>query len=260
MTNTTTKSANPNPDANTSFATPNHTPQLEAFKQVVEQRRSVRVFKDTPISDAVLDECLRLAILAPNSSNLQPWEFYIIESADKRAQASKICMNQNAAKTANKLVAVVARTDTWADNAKQIIKEYPTKPLPSAVTDYYGKLIPLTFTRGPANVFAIPKRVGITAHRKLKGPIKTPMYSYKQVKNWATNNSFLAAQNFMLAMRAHGFDTCAMGGFDEPAMKKLLGLGEHQHIAMMIGCGERDDSGIYGEQYRFDFKQSVFRV
>lgn len=240
------------------LATPTNTPQLEAFKQVMEQRRSVRRFTDTPIPDEVMDECLRLAMLAPNSSNLQPWEFYVIESADKRQQANKICMSQNSVKTANKLVAIVARTDNWADNAKQILAEYPTQPIPKYVKDYYGKLIPIAFTKG--KLVSMAKRGAITAHRKFKGPIKTPIYNDHQLKNWATNQACLASENFMLAMRAYGFDTCAIGGFDEPAMKRLLGLGDAQHVVMMIACGERAEKGIYVEQYRFDKSKTIFKV
>lgn len=43
-------------------------------------------------------------------------------------------------------------------------------------------------------------------------------------------------------------------------MKKLLGLNEHQHIAMMLGAGERSEKGIYGEQFRFDERRFVHRV
>lgn len=48
---------------------------VEQFKKVVESRRSVRKFTDKPIPEDVLDACLDLALLAPNSSNLQPWTF-----------------------------------------------------------------------------------------------------------------------------------------------------------------------------------------
>jgi hypothetical protein len=43
---------------------------IENFKKVVQSRRSVRKFTQTPIPSDVLDECLDLALLAPNSSNL----------------------------------------------------------------------------------------------------------------------------------------------------------------------------------------------
>ncbi|TXD98283.1 nitroreductase family protein [Psychrobacter frigidicola] len=236
------------------------TPQLQAFCQVVESRRSVRRFTDTPISDEVLTECLRLAMLAPNSSNLQPWEFYVIDSRDARKTAVKNCMNQNAAKTAARLIAVVARTDNWHNHAKQILREYPEMPVPKKVKAYYNKVVTMDFIRGPVNVVSAAKWGVTQVVRKVKGPIKSPYYTFNDVKNWATNNTALAAGNLMLALRAHGFDSCAMGGFDEPAMKRLLKLGNDHHIVMMIGAGERADNGIYNEQFRFAQDQFVHYI
>ena len=242
------------------IATPTHTPQLQAFRQVVESRRSVRRFTNTSIPDAVLHDCLRLAMLAPNSSNLQPWEFYVIDSADKRKHAVKNCMNQNAAKTAARLIAVVARTDNWHEHAQQILREYPATPVPKKVKGYYAKLVPMDFLRGPMNVLSVAKWGATQAIRQVKGPIKSPYYTFDNVKNWATNNTALAAENLMLALRAHGFDSCPMGGFDEPAMKRLLNLGKDHHIVMMIGAGERADNGIYETQFRFNQAQFVHHV
>ena len=250
-------------DANvndTDFATPNYTPQLQAFQQVVESRRSVRRFTDTPIPDAVLNDCLRLAMLAPNSSNLQPWEFYVIDSVDKRKQAIKNCMNQNGAKTAARLIAVVARTDTWHEHAQQVLREYPTNPVPKKVKDYYTKVVTMDFLRGPVNALSVAKWSATQVIRRAKGPIKSPYYTFDDVKNWATNNTALGAENLMLALRAHGFDSCPMGGFDEPAMKRLLNLSDDHHVVMMIGAGERADNGIYHEQFRFNQEQFVYYV
>lgn len=242
------------------IATPNHTPQLQAFQQVVESRRSVRRFTDTAIPDAVLADCLRLAMLAPNSSNLQPWEFYVIDSADKRKRAVKNCMNQNGAKTAARLIAVVARTDNWHNHAQQVLREYPAQPVPKKVKDYYTKVVTMDFLRGPVNALSVAKWSATQVVRKVKGPIKSPYYTFDDVKNWATNNTALAAENLMLALRAHGFDSCPMGGFDEPAMKQLLDLNNDHHVVMMIGAGERADNGIYHEQFRFDQGQFVHYV
>ena len=233
---------------------------LDSFRAVVESRRSVRRFTDTPIPDDVLSECLRLAMLAPNSSNLQPWEFFVIDSPDARAKAVDNCMRQNAAKTAARLIAIVARTDNWHEHAKQVLREYPLSPVPKKVKDYYGRLIPLEFARGPVNVLSLAKWGVTQTHRQLKGPIKSPYYTLEDIKQWATNNTALAAENLILALRAHGFDSCAMGGFDEPAMKDLLNLGEHQHIVMMLAAGERADKGIYHPQFRFAQEQFVHYI
>ena len=247
-------------DLKDNIATPTHTPQLQAFREVVESRRSVRRFTDTKIPDEVLADCLRLAMLAPNSSNLQPWEFYVIDNVDNRKRAVKNCMNQNAAKTAARLIAIVARTDVWQEHAQQILREYPDTPVPKKVKDYYNKVVALDFLRGPANVVSAAKWSATQVFRRVKGPIKSPYYTFEDTKNWATNNTALAAENLMLALRAHGFDSCPMGGFDEPAMKRLLNLSNDQHIIMMIGAGERADNGVYNTQFRFDQEQFVHYV
>jgi len=128
------------------------------------------------------------------------------------------------------------------------------------VRDYYEKIVPLDFLRGPAGVISVAKWALTQAARQVKGPVKSPYYTFEDVKNWATNNAALAAENLILALRAHGFDSCAMGGFDEPALKKLLKLSDHHHVVMMIGAGERADNGIYHSQFRFDYDQFVKRV
>lgn len=233
---------------------------LKAFTEIVESRRSVRRFTDTSIPDDVMRECFRLAMLAPNSSNLQPWEFYVIETPNKRKQANKICMNQNAARTADKLIAIIARTDTWRDHAKKNITEFPDGSAPKKVRDYYKKIVPLDFIRGPAGVVSVAKWGATKAIRQFKGPVKTPCYTYFDIKNWAMYNTALAAENLILAIRAHGFDTCAMGGFDEPALKELLNLNDNQHVVMMIAAGERAEKGIYHSQFRFEYDRFVKEV
>ena len=62
---------------------------VENFKKVITSRRSVRKFTDKAIPAKVLDDCLDLALLAPNSSNLQPWTFYVVQSAAKKSNWSK---------------------------------------------------------------------------------------------------------------------------------------------------------------------------
>ncbi|MFW2176869.1 MULTISPECIES: nitroreductase family protein [unclassified Moraxella] len=235
-------------------------PKQVSFHDVVTSRRAVRRFTDTPIPDNVLNACLDMAMLAPSSSNLQPWQFFVIDSKEKRQKANQYCMNQNACRTANRLIVVVARTDTWQQNAKDNINHYPVKPVPKAVKDYYGKLIPVTMTRGAMNVFAPAKWALTQAVRQVKGAMVEPIYNAEDLKNWALVSTSLACQNLMLAFRAYGFDSCPMGGFDEPQMKKLLGLNEHQHICMVIGAGERDERGIYSEQYRFERERFIKTV
>jgi len=71
----------------------------------------------------------------------------------------------------------------------------------------------------------------------------------------AHKSAALAAQNFMLAMVEIGYDTCPMEGSDTLRVKKLLKLPRGAEINMVIGCGVRDEKGIYGPRFRVPFEE-----
>ncbi len=51
------------------------------FDQIVNQRRSIRLFDtEHPYDKSIVQRSLERAILSPNSSNMQLWEFYRIIS------------------------------------------------------------------------------------------------------------------------------------------------------------------------------------
>ena len=54
------------------------------------------------------------------------------------------------------------------------------------------------------------------------------------MKIWAHKTTALACENFMLAMRAAGYDTCPMEGMDSKRVKKILGLKQKEYITMVI--------------------------
>jgi nitroreductase len=47
----------------------------KTVSDAIEYRRSVRVFSDQDLDSEIVKKCLHNASLAPNSSNLQLWEF-----------------------------------------------------------------------------------------------------------------------------------------------------------------------------------------
>lgn len=60
----------------------------DQFQKTLEDlliwRRDVRRFRPDPISDADVEELLRLTALSPSVGNAQPWRFVLVESQDKR--------------------------------------------------------------------------------------------------------------------------------------------------------------------------------
>ena len=49
-------------------------------------RRSVRKFKNEPVSDQMLEKLLRAAMRAPSAGNEQPWEFVVIRDREQLDQ------------------------------------------------------------------------------------------------------------------------------------------------------------------------------
>ena len=230
---------------------------LDSFRKVVQSRRSVRKFTDTPLPKAVLDDCLDLAMLAPCSSGLQPWEFYVVKSADKKARLVKACMSQLAARTAQELIVCVARTDRIHDFSRRMLREWPMPDIPT-VRRYY-QLIPFVYEPGPLNSFATLKKAAL-AIGGILGPVPRGPFTAAEVRLWAAKSTALACENLVLALRAHGFDSCMMEGFDELRVKKLLGLGAGAFPVMVVGAGERADDGVFWPQLRFDRETFVHEV
>ena len=93
----------------------------KTVSEAIKYRRSVRKYQEIEIDDQKVMNCIKNATLAPNSSNMQLWEFYHITDKKILQKLSKACFDQNAAKTANQLVVFVTRKDLWKSRAKSNI-------------------------------------------------------------------------------------------------------------------------------------------
>jgi nitroreductase len=70
----------------------------------------------------------------------------------------------------------------------------------------------------------------------------------------------LAAQTFMLSMKAEGYDTCPMEGFDSVRVKKMLKLPRGAEVNMIIGVGKASPDGVYGPRVRVPNEEVIFEV
>lgn len=230
------------------------------FFEVIQKRRSVRKYTSSAVADAVVSKAIDAALLAPNSSNMQPWEFYWVKNPTKKALLAKACLSQPAATTAQHLVVAVSRTDTWRRNAKMMIDELSKNPkTPKSALDYYTKIVPLMYMHGPCNVIGLIKKI-IFFLRGLTQPTPRGPAFKSEVAEVVTKTVALACENLMLSVVAQGYACCPMEGFDEKLVKKLLNLNSNSHVTMVISIGEAAPDGLYGPQLRFDKKHFVFEV
>lgn len=234
-----------------------------SFIEAVQYRRSVRVYDENKEIDAeIVKKCIRQATLAPNSSNMQLWEFHHITSKEILEKLAVACLEQSAATTAKQLVVVVVRKDLWKQRTKSNLNnlnklfgeksksQYTSRE--KFAMNYYKKLMP----------FVYADFLGIFGYIKyfiswLAGIFKP---SYRQLRNSdmrvVTHKSAgLAAQTFMLSMAAEGYDTCPMEGTDSLRIKKILHLPSGSEINMTIACGIRKPEGVYGERFRIPFDE-----
>lgn len=238
----------------------------KTVSEAIAYRRSVRIYKsEEKISNEKVVYCLKNAVLAPTSSNLQLWEFYHVVNKTTKDSISKACFNQPAAKTAQQLVIVVTRKDLWRKRAKanlsflenQFKIEETDNSKKKFALSYYKKLIPSLYTEFLGILGLV--RYGIFSTMGLFKPM------YRQVRQSdlrivAHKSAALAAQNFMISMAAIGYDTCPMEGSDTKRIKKILNLPWGAEINMVIGCGIRDSKGVYGPRFRVPFKEVYYKL
>lgn len=240
----------------------------KTVSEAIHYRRSVRIFRDDRDLDTEkVKQCIENATLAPTSSNLQLWEFYHIVSPEVLEKMTEACLGQNAAKTARQMVVVVSRKDLYKKRAKENISflksVYGDKPKEEYsrrekfALNYYKKLIPTVY----ADFFGILGQLKYLVFNIIG--LFRPVY--RQVRRSdlrivAHKSAGLAAQTFMLSMAAIGYDTCPMEGSDTLRIKKLLDLPRGAEINMVIGCGIREEKGIYGPRFRVPMSETYNRL
>lgn len=238
------------------------------FQEIVNYRRSVRHYKDLPIDTEKVKNCLELAVLAPNSSNMQLWEFYHIVNPEILKKLSIACLDQTAATTAQQMVVFVTRQDLFQKRRKEmmaletqnVLKNSPVERQEKRIKRwemYYGKVIPFLYARF-LGVLGIFRKIVVNIIGLFR-PI-TYQVSENDMRVVVHKTCALAAQTFMLAMANEGYDTCPMEGFDSRRVKNMLNLPMGAEINMVISCGIREKGGVWGDRMRIPFDEVYKRV
>jgi nitroreductase len=227
--------------------------------EAITKRRSIRKFKneDYPIEN--VEKALRSALLAPNSSNTQTWNFFWITSKEIKEKIIPICLDQSAARTASQFVVVTADPKLWKRSQKPLIKWVEDCQAPKSVKMYYEKLIPLTYRWGLFNSLGFLKWLAASLVGIFRPMMRGP-FTKVQIQEVAIKSAALAAENFVLAITAQGGATCMMEGFDECRLKKLLKMSSTSRVLMVIAIGYEGERGTWGPQFRLPFEEVVQRI
>ncbi|HEY1028592.1 MAG TPA: nitroreductase family protein [Pseudomonas sp.] len=225
------------------------------LRALIESRRAVRRFTPEAVPEAVIRDCLELAVLAPNSCNLQPWSFQVIRHPALLAKLHPVCMNQNAAR-APLIIAVLARPDSWRQACRNVIEYWPEPEVPARIRSFYDKTAPFQYNQGPMGLLGLLKRQLVRLVGLRKPLMRTPN-SRADMRLWAVKSTALAAENLMLAFQSHGYATCPMEGFDEVRLRRVLDIPRQAIPIMLLAVGRQGEKGVYNPRLRFPLEQQV---
>nr|WP_307254881.1 nitroreductase family protein [Croceifilum oryzae] len=192
--------------------------QTNDFKEILVGRRSIRTYDSSVrITKEEMAEILTEATLAPSSVNMQPWRFLVIESDEAKATLAPLArFNQAQVETSSAMIAVFGDLNNFEYGEEIYSKAVELGYMPSEVKE--GQMSRLT------------------AHFSTLDP---------QVnRETVLIDGGLAAMQFMLVARAHGYDTCPIGGFEKDKIAEAFGLDKDRYVpVMLISIGKAADSG-----------------
>ena len=190
--------------------------KTEAFLDVIQERRSVRTYDPTvKISREEMSEILKLATLAPSSSNLQPWRFLVIDTPELKEKLLPIANNQQQVVEASAVIAVLGDVKSY-EKAEKI----------------YGQAVEAGFMPEETSSSFIERTVGMYS--------SLPSEVARQI---VYTDGGLVSMQLMLVARSKGYDTVPMGGYNKAKFVEAFGISEQYVPVLLIAIGKAAKPG-----------------
>lgn len=178
------------------------------FSSVVFGRKSVRLYDETvKISHEEMLEMIQETTTAPSSVNMQPWRFVVAESEKAKAKLKPLIrFNTRQNDTSSAMVMIFGDMNCY---------EYGEEIYDQAVAE--GKM--------PAEV------------RDQQLAAILPYYqnfTREQMNDVVKIDASLAAMQFMLVARSHGYETNPIGGFEADQLAEAFDLDKERYVPVMI--------------------------
>ncbi|AZV52647.1 nitroreductase family protein [Bacillus pumilus] len=191
---------------------------------ILKQRASVKEYDTThEMTKEELTELLDITTKAPSAWNLQHWHFTVFHSAESKAKLLPIAYNQKQISQASAVIAVLGDLEANQNGEK-----------------IYSELAEQGF---------ITEDIKETLMTQINGAYQSEQYA----REAAYSNASLAAMQLMIAAKAMGYDTCAMGGFSKDAFIKEFNISGRYEPVMLISVGKAAKEAH--KSNRFDIEQ-----
>jgi nitroreductase len=179
------------------------------FLEAMQNRFACKLYKDQPLSDLEITTILEAARLSPTSFGLEAWHFHVVTDLTLRKELTEACFDQESVLSAPVSIILTAlREEPFATNHPFLIQRalrFPTT-LEEFVDDYVGYYD-----------FLVEKG---------------------RLECWARSQCYIAAANMMSIAAANNIQSCAIEGFDEEKVAKVINLDlKEWQVALVIPFG-----------------------
>lgn len=196
------------------------------FSQLANDRRSVRAYLPTPVSDGLLQEVVQQARLAPSGANLQPGVFVQVRGAVRQALSTELI-------------------DAWR-HGREEVEDYSYFPTPMPHTLRRRQVAAAQALYGALGV-ARDDRVGRDAQFERNfGFFNAPVALIVTMTHGFGSGGYMdlgmTLYGLMLAAQSKGLATCAIGAMASypNLIRQHLALDASSHIVCGIALGYAD--------------------
>lgn len=185
---------------------------------VMLDRKSIRVYDETvKISQLEMLEMIQEATTAPSSVNMQPWRFVVVESPEaKETLKPLIKFNVRQNDTSAAMILIFGDMECYELGETIYDQAVAEGKMPQEVRDQQLAAI-------------------IPYYKNL---------SKQEMNDIVKIDSSLAAMQFMLVARAHGYDTNPIGGFEKDKLAEAFGMDKDRYVPVMIlSVGKAAEAG-----------------
>ena len=181
--------------------------------RVIRSRRSIRHYRPDPVPAPLLRELVDLALEAPSSFNLQARSVVTVAGAQGRAALAEATGGQPHPQEAPVVLVFVAESAAWREDRGDV---WETGHRRGAWSEAFAAASPAS-----ARLFY--------EERRAKG----------LERECAVKDAIIAASFLMIAAEAAGLAGSPMGGWDEHAVKRAIGIDgrDDLHIALLVSLG-----------------------
>ncbi|HBI83158.1 nitroreductase [Orrella sp. NBD-18] len=209
------------------------TKEQQIVDEAITSRHSMRAFLPTPVAREDIERMLEVAARAPSGSNTQPWKVYVLTGAIKTRLSDEILkVYSDKAKFESLTEEYRYYPDQWASpyiERRRKVGLDLYKLLGLGKDDKAG----MQAQHGRNYVFFdAPVGLIFTMDRTMN------------TGSWLDFGCFL--QNFMVAARGRGLDTCAQAAFNRfhPVIRSVTGIPESELVICGMALGYADHSRI----------------